>query len=86
MDTELPPVWVQRFAAATLFGSGAVVGICLYDAFFVQPKYERIRKASRELHEALGRTEMRLVYLVVLLANNDITLDDFDIYALTYPM
>lgn len=86
MDNELPPVWVRRFAAGTLFGSGVLVGICFYDAFVVQPKYERIRKANRELYSALGRTEMRLVYLAVMLADNEITLDDFDIYALTYPM
>lgn len=83
---ELTPINVRRFVNRTLFGSGALVGILLYEAFVVQPKYKKIRKANQELYSALGRTEMRLVYLVVMLADNEIKLDEFDVYALTYPM
>lgn len=83
---ELPPVWVRRFVAGTLFGSGAMVGILFYDAFVVKPKYEKNRKANYCFTDMMVSSEKRVIYLAVLLANNEVALDAFDIYALTHPL
>jgi len=81
-DPLYVPPWVRRFVSSTTFVSGALVGIIVFDVFYVKPKLEKKQDANRQLVDMVKTSEKRVAYLAVLMGEHNVELEEFDLIAL----